>query len=121
MNLSRGNSVTRYLGVEQQQSDTTFRFAPDYSYIEVQLGSSSKDGTLLPGDFVVLKPSIEVDPKKCKIQVVPNAVLSAFGSVSCQSILEPGDGNLLAITLKVEREVTLEKLPWLCRLYGIYG
>ena len=114
--LIRGNIIPTYLGIPKKE-DQTFDFGNDYTYIQCPVGAVkylNKDKT-----FVLLKPEITVDPKKCRILVVPNAKLATMGQVSYQSIIEPGEGKYLGLTLKAASPPNLKSLDWLLRIYCI--
>ena len=111
--LIRGNTLPAYLGIKEK----VLKFGPDYTYVECKLGKVkylNDDKT-----FALLKPDIAVDPKRCKIFVVPNAKLATKGQLSYQSILEPGDGKFLGITIKSEKPIDFNKIGWILRIYGI--
>jgi len=116
MNLVRGNALATYVGAKGEVNKD-YTFGKDYSHIECSLGSVAN----LEDGRVLLRPAVTVDPKKCKLLVVPNVKLSVVGNVSYQSILEPGDGKALGIVVSpTSGTADFSDLDWLCRIYAIY-
>lgn len=111
-----GSRPATYVGITDE-----YAYAPDYSYIELKLDPKITKKKVEVGDFVVLKPANKIDPRKCKILVVPNQQLAAVGSVNYQPLLEEHEGGKLGFSLKVEKEADLSKIHYLCRLYVIWG
>lgn len=116
MNLARARATEKNVNIKGVISKD-YTIAKNYSYIQC---ITHDGGEVVAGDFVVVKPICTVDPRRCKLMIVPNAKLSQVASVSYQSILEAGDGPALRFSLKVEKDCDLSKLDWICRIYAIY-
>lgn len=125
INLKRGNRSVGLLGWDGPEP----KFAPDYNYLEIGLGSAYKIGpkgekvavtAAAPGDFIKLVPEGTVTPHdRNHALVVVNGVLSAYGSVSYQTILAPGDTGRLGASFFCQEAIDLTQLPWLFRAYAL--
>ena len=119
MNLVRGNTVANYLGVVGKVQED-YVFYKDYSNLMCYTGYSSKKH-VKAGDRVILRPKIQVNPKKCKLMVVPNPELFTLGQVAYPTLLEEGEGEYLQLTITATKDFEVDNLKFLCRIYAIYG
>jgi len=119
MNLVRGNTLPNYLGVVGKVNED-YTFYKDYSNIQCKLGYSSKKH-VQEGDTVICRPTVKVNPKKCKLLIVPNPILNTVGQVSYSAIIEEGEGEYLQFNIKFTKKFEMDTLDYLCKVYAIYG
>ena len=90
----------------------------DYTYINC-IATKGKKKKYKAGEFIVIVPTVTVNPVKCKLLIVPNQQLAALGAVSYQPLLESSDYNKLGFSIKLEKDCDLAKIDWICRILVI--
>jgi hypothetical protein len=111
--LAKGHTVKNMMGLEGE-----YTLAKDYSY--AQCHTKSRKTNIKEGERVTVRPTLNMAIKKCKILVVPNGELAAYGSVAYQSVLEAGDEGKLCLYFEAKQDVNLKDLDYIFRVYCIY-
>lgn len=116
--IVRGSFLKTHMRVTGELNKDFF-YGHDYSYIQCPVGYSSKKHCE-PGDIVQFKPSITVNPTKCKLFIVPNGQLNEVATLSYQPVLDTGDGEQLRIYATFNKKFEVKDLEWLLRIYAVY-
>lgn len=123
LKLVSGSRISNYMGLKML-AERAFKYAPDYTYVEIPLlGFLGKDDTVpqdkaLRNQYVRLIPACVVDVKgRDKLLVEPNPALAEFGMVQPGYYMHPGQGGSPGLYMSVRKDIEVADVDFAIRLY----
>lgn len=124
LNLVRGNRLTSYMGLEMVP-EYTYKFAPDYSYLEVPVLGFFLDADEKLVDkasrnqYVRVLPACTIDVKgSYKVQIEPNPELAKYGIFQPGYYVQPGSGNQRpGFYMQMRKDMDLTDVKYAVRIY----
>lgn len=120
LNWARGNRLAKYGGMSKFTEG--MRYSNDYIALYMPLGECyipSKEMVVKEvkqGTRAVLLPEVEVCPAaRYRIAVVVNPEIYEYATVHYEALLEPG--SKLRIYAKFHKDMSIDQLDYLTRLY----
>jgi len=122
-NWARGNRLSQYAGLKMYDGHE-FRYAPDYTYIEIPLLGfmDQKEGLQEKGlrnQHLQVIPACTIDVKgSLKVEVEPCPQLAEFGSVQAGYYIHPGSGEVTpSYYITFRKDCDFDNIPYAVRLY----
>jgi len=123
LNLVRGNSLGSYLHLEMNPGKT-FRYAPDYTYIEIPVAEFYDTKEEAPVSKAMRNQKIQILPA-CKvsvragykIMVRTNPKLQEVSNCPTIMFLDPGDNGTPSFYASFQKDYEAKELDWAVRLY----
>lgn len=121
LNWARGNRVKVYAGIMNLPEGV--EYSSDYIAMYVPLAEGfnpSSEEIIAVGKAnsrAVLLPAVQVKPAKYRIQVVPNPALYEYADVFHEPLIEPGSDSQPKLYVRFRKDLELDQLSYLVRLY----
>lgn len=122
LNLGRGNRLGTHLGLQMLEGQA-FKYAPDYTYLEIPILGFMKDGgvesKVLRNQYVKVVPACLLDPRGLyKIQVEPNPALAEYGTIQPGYYIQPGTGGQMpGFYFQARKDTDVQDVKYAIRLY----
>lgn len=121
LNLARGNRLKSYMGCELPEGEQP-KYAKDYGYVEVRPECAVVDGEktqqVKRNQTAVLVAACSITPRVYRVMAVYNPDLYEVASLPSMRMYEADSGvQVPGCTIRAYRDIDLQSLPWLVRLY----
>lgn len=123
LNLVRGNRLGMYMGLKMEDGKP-YRFAPDYTYVEIPLAQIYNPTTEEVVTKVSANQKVQIIPactvrvaSNYKILVKTNPKLQALANCPAMFLMDAGSDEHCSFYAHFQKSLDREEIDWAVRLY----
>ena len=118
--LSPQTRAGSYLGLTKEQFDQV-KVSHNYLFVEVPVGAveGAIDGVIKANSRVTLEPRVPFNIKNYNALIGVAPVFAERGIAQFPLILSPGEGEGFKVTFNATKQLKVEDIPYLLRIYFI--